>query len=75
MVLLAFNDSASAELLDKSKFSIVVNGDANLGSGVHVHDGAYIGGDLTYRGANGSYGSDMKILKMLVVRREFRFSS
>ena len=48
---------ASAEILSKDNFSIVVGDDANLGAGVHVHGGLYTGGDLYYKGANGSYGS------------------
>lgn len=52
-----FAHTANAELLSKDNFSIIVGGDANLGSGVHVHGGLYTGGDLRYIGANGSYGS------------------
>lgn len=41
-------------------FGVVVNGDANLGQGVHVHGGAYIGGDLTVSGWNSSFGSNLE---------------
>lgn len=49
--------AVEASLLKNENFSIIVKENANLGSGVHVHGGAYIGGDLSYTGANGSYGS------------------
>lgn len=41
-------------------FGLVVNGNANLGQGVHVHGGAYIGGNLTVSGWNSSFGSDLE---------------
>ncbi|MDN4501667.1 choice-of-anchor A family protein [Alteromonadaceae bacterium BrNp21-10] len=42
-----------------SNYSLLVTGDANLGNGVHIHGGAYIGGDLTLTGGNTSVGSDL----------------
>ncbi|QJR81931.1 choice-of-anchor A family protein [Alteromonas pelagimontana] len=48
----------SAPFAGASDYSIVVSGNADLGSGVHVHGGAYIGGDLTLNGGNMSVGSD-----------------
>ena len=39
-----------------SNFSMIVAGDANLGSGVHVHGGGYIGGNLSLDGSNGGFG-------------------
>ncbi len=42
-----------------SNYSLIVTDDANLGSGVHIHGGLYVGGDLTYSGANTSVGSDI----------------
>jgi len=42
-----------------SDFSLLVTGDANLGSGVHVHGGGYVGGNLSVTGSNTSVGSDL----------------
>lgn len=60
----AFASASRAELLSApfdgiSNFSLVVVGDANLGSGVHVHGGGYIGGNLTVGGSNGGFGQDL----------------
>ncbi len=42
-----------------NNFSVIVTGNANFGSGVHIHGGLYVGGDLTYSGSNTSTGSDL----------------
>lgn len=60
---------AAGALLDApfsgaSNYSLIVSGDANLGSGVHVHGGAYIGGDVTLSGSNTSVGSDIPLTRL-----------
>ncbi|WP_017445183.1 collagen-binding domain-containing protein [Gayadomonas joobiniege] len=53
-----FSFSAQAALvLSPENFSLVVNNNASLKNGVHVHGGAYVGGDLI-SGDNASYGQD-----------------
>lgn len=40
-----------------NNFSLIVAGDADLGWGVHVHGGGYIGGNLSIQGSNGGFGN------------------
>jgi len=58
-LLLIATFSSHANIIHND-FSIVINGDASLGQGVHVHGGAYIGGNMNVDGWNSSFGSDIE---------------
>lgn len=45
---------------EASEFGLVVLGDADLGNGVHVDGGLYVGGDLTLSGGNTQIGIQLE---------------
>lgn len=59
LLLLTCASPAMAEILHPGQFSMVVRDNANLGSGVRVNGGGFFGGELSYQGANGSFGGGL----------------